>query len=112
MRQSSRPFVLVAAAAIIVGCGSAEPKISEPVKQPRRTFTITELDENNPAKVRDWSVGACSEFPRGDLIHDAGGRTDSASIARAQARQFPRVSRKAAYAGCLEGMRSRPAGGR
>jgi hypothetical protein len=110
MRRWSVPFVLAVGVAV-VGCGGSEPKVKEPVKGPRSTFTITKLDERSPARIRDWSFGVCSEFPRGALIDEAGGRTDSASIARAQASHFPRLSRKAAYAGCVEGLRARPTGG-
>jgi hypothetical protein len=104
MRRVLAYVVLAIAGPLLAGCGGSEPE--KRTTQQGNRYTIAELDENSPAQVKRFAEWACSRLPMTSLIEDAGGRAAPVAIARAKASQFPRATRKSAYAGCLEGLRS------
>jgi hypothetical protein len=104
MRPASACVVLAIVGPFFAGCGGDTP--GEPAATHGTRYTITNLDHNNPAEVRRFTVWECSRSPMTSLIQEAGGRTAPTAIARAKARQFPPSIRKAAYAGCLQGVRT------
>jgi hypothetical protein len=104
-RNALLALATAAAVLLLAACGSQG---SDENREPDRTFTITKLDERNPSAVRAWSVDDCAHIPASELLGE-GRALRPASIARARSRKFPRIARKAAYEGCLDGLRSRRA---